>query len=73
MYRAAEAELDVPSGQLVQMSRASGSERASRSSLVTTKVSPARQAASANRSPGRARLVPVTPCVVDIDAIITNA
>jgi hypothetical protein len=33
-----------------KMSRASGSERASRSSLVTAKVSPARQAASANPS-----------------------
>ena len=43
------------------MSRASGRERASRSSLMTTRVSPARQAASASRSPGRARLVPVRP------------
>jgi len=43
------------------MSRASGSERASRSSLVTTSVSPERQAASASRRPGRARLVPVRP------------
>src|SRR6266702_6561940 len=41
------------------MSRASGRERASRSSLVTTRVSPTRQAASASRSPGRARFVPV--------------
>jgi hypothetical protein len=44
-----------------KMSRASGSDRASRSSLVTTIVSPARQAASANRRPGRSRLVPVRP------------
>lgn len=32
------------------MARASGRERASRSSLVTTSVSPARQAARASRS-----------------------
>src|SRR5512133_1290490 len=44
-----------------RMSRASGSDRASRSSLVTTNVSPARQAARANRSPGRSRLAPVKP------------
>jgi len=43
------------------MVRASGSERASRSSLVTTRVSPARHAASASRSPGRSRVVPVSP------------
>ena len=43
------------------MVRASGSERARRSSLVTTRVSPARQAANAWRSPGRSRLVPVKP------------
>jgi len=40
---------------------ASGSDRVSRSSLVTTKVSPARQVAKASRSPGRSRLVPVRP------------
>lgn len=44
-----------------KMSRASGSDRASRSSLVTTNVSPARPAASANRSLARSRLVPVRP------------
>ncbi len=43
------------------MARASGRERARRSSLVTTRVSPARQAVSAWRSPGRSRLVPVRP------------
>jgi hypothetical protein len=43
------------------MSRASGSDLASRSSLVTTRVSPARHAARANRSPGRSRFVPVRP------------
>lgn len=43
------------------ISRASGRERASRSSLLTARVSPARQAASASRSPGRVRLVPVNP------------
>jgi hypothetical protein len=35
------------------MSRTSGRERARRSSLVTTRVSPDRQAASASRGPGR--------------------
>lgn len=35
--------------------------RRGRSSLVTTRVSPARQAASASRSPGRSRFVPVRP------------
>jgi len=35
------------------MSPASGSDRASRSSLVTTRLSPARQAAIASRKPGR--------------------
>jgi hypothetical protein len=50
------------------MSRASGSERASRSSLVTTSVSPSRQAASASRKPGRSRLIPVNPWS-DVDAV----
>jgi hypothetical protein len=39
------------------MARASGRDRASRSSLVTTRVSPSRHAASASRNPGRSRLV----------------
>jgi len=39
------------------MSRASGKDRASRSSLVTTSVSPVRHAARASRSPGRARFL----------------
>lgn len=43
------------------IARASGSDRASRSSLVTTSLSPARQAARASRSPGRSRFVPVRP------------
>jgi hypothetical protein len=43
------------------IARASGSDRASRSSFVTTSVSPARQAANASRIPGRSRLVPVRP------------
>ena len=41
-----------------KMSLALGSDRASRSSLVTTNVSPERHAARASRSPGRSRLVP---------------
>jgi cytochrome P450 len=43
------------------MARASGRDLARRSSLVTTRVSPARHAASASRRPGRSRLVPVRP------------
>src|SRR5262249_4781094 len=41
--------------------RASGTERANRSNLGTTSVSPARTAASARSRPGRARGVPVRP------------
>jgi len=40
------------------MVRTSGRKRARRSSLVTTRVSAARQAASASQRPGRSRLVP---------------
>ena len=47
--------------QLVGDVLASGRDRASRSSLVTTSVSPPRQAAIASRSPGRARFAPVSP------------
>ncbi len=61
MQGAAEAEFDLPAGEVVDDSRASGSERARRSSLVMTSVSPSRQAAIASRSPGRSRLVPVRP------------
>jgi hypothetical protein len=50
---------DMPSASLTSraasssaMARAWGSDRASRSSFVTTSVSPARHAASACRSPG---------------------
>jgi hypothetical protein len=57
--RAAEVERDLAGRQLV--GDVAGSERASRSSLVTTSTSPGRQAASASRSPGRVRLVPVSP------------
>ena len=61
VHRAAEAEPDLPAVSSSAMARASGTERASRSSLVTTRVSPSRQAARASRSPGRSRLVPVRP------------
>jgi hypothetical protein len=44
-----------------RLSRASGSDLASRSSLVTTKVSPLWQAARASRRPGLSRLMPVRP------------
>lgn len=50
------------------MSRASGSDLASRSSLVTTNVSPARQAARALPQSG-ARTVGAGQSVVDIDAL----
>jgi len=43
------------------MSRASGTERARLSSLVTARMSPGRQAARASRRPGRWRWVPVMP------------
>jgi hypothetical protein len=62
MDRAAEAELDISLCELVEnVTAASGRDRASRSSLVTTSVSPARQAARASRRPGRSRLAPVRP------------
>ena len=47
-------------------------ERASRSSLVTTNVSPSRQAASACRRPSRSALRPVSPCDVDALGIDTE-
>jgi hypothetical protein len=43
------------------MSRASGSDLASRSSWVTTRVSPARTAARASRRPRRSLFLPVSP------------
>ena len=55
---------DVEPNALVSsstMSRASGTEWASRSSFMTTRVSPSRQAARASRSLGRSRFVPVRP------------
>ena len=59
-------------GSPSRMSRAPGSDRASRYSLVTTEVSPARQAASASRNPVRWRLVLVRSWS-PVDAIITDA
>lgn len=47
--------------RLSPMSRALGTDRASRSSLGTTRVSPAGTAARAWSRPGRARRVPVRP------------
>lgn len=43
------------------LGRAPGRGGASRSSFVTTRVSPNRQTASASYSPGRFQLVPVGP------------
>jgi hypothetical protein len=54
------------------IARASGSDRASRSSLVTTSSSPARHAASACRSPRRSRRG-AGEAVVDVDALGLNA
>ena len=45
------------------MALASGGDRASRSSLVPTNVSPSRHAARASRRPGRSRFVPRTMTV----------
>jgi hypothetical protein len=61
VHRAAEVSLTCRRVSSSAIARAPGSDRASRSSLVTTSSSPARQAASARRSPGRSRLVPVKP------------
>jgi hypothetical protein len=61
MDRAADVEPDATVVEFIDDVAASGTERASRSSLVTTRVSPSRQAASASRSPGRSRFVPVRP------------
>jgi S-adenosyl methyltransferase len=56
---AADREL---AGRLLEICPSLGdAARGNRASLVTTRVSPSRQAASASRSPGRARLVPVRP------------
>ncbi len=56
------------------MSFASRRERASRSSLATTRVSPFRQAAKASRSPGRARVVDSAgEAVVGVDQVRSNA
>ena len=53
-----------------RMSRAFGNERANRSSLVTTRVSPDHlQAAGASWSPGLSR---AGQAVVDLDAVITD-
>lgn len=58
---AAEVERDAFRVSSSARSRASGRERASRSSFVTTSVAPARHAARASRKPGRARLAPGSP------------
>jgi hypothetical protein len=54
------------------MSRASGSDRASRSSFVTTSVSPLRHAASASRRP---RTIAIGPgqAVIDVGALDADA
>ena len=49
--RGAETQTDVPGGEFSAIARASGSDRARRLSLVTTRASPSRQAAIASRRP----------------------
>jgi hypothetical protein len=68
--RAAEAELDVSVGQLIEDVAGSCSERASRSSFVTTKVSPTRQAAT----PAKTWPVAVRArrAVVEVDAVVVD-
>jgi len=57
----AQRQADPRETRVSPMSRASGTERASRSSFGTTRVSPERTAARAWSRPGRSRLVPVRP------------
>jgi hypothetical protein len=59
-HRPAQIEPNLPNRELVRVALASGSDRVSRSSLVTTRVSPSRQAARASRRPGRSLFVPVS-------------
>ena len=65
--RPAHAEPDLAGGQFVGDGPGIGSDRASRSSLVTTRVSPSRHAASACRSP--ALPVGAGQSVVDVNAV----
>jgi hypothetical protein len=57
----AEEEFDAAGDQGVADVTGVGTERASRSSFGTTRVSPARTVARAWSRPERARLVPVSP------------
>jgi hypothetical protein len=59
--RDAETQTDLPGGEFVGDRPRVGQRPARRSSLVTTRVSPSRQAAIASRRPGRSRVVPVRP------------
>jgi hypothetical protein len=59
--RAAERKADLARGELVGDRPGIGQSPRQTVELVTTEVSPARQAARASRSPGRSRLVPVRP------------
>jgi hypothetical protein len=61
VHRSADVQPDAAGGQLVDDVTRVGDGAGHRSSLVTTRVSPRRQAARASRRPGRARLVPVSP------------
>lgn len=59
--RAAERQRDTSGRSESPISRASGTERTMRSNFATTRVSSARTVTSAWSSPGRSRLVPVSP------------
>ena len=56
VHHPVEAELDISAGEIVDNCPSVPSDRANRSSLVTTSVSPDRQAARASLRPGRWRL-----------------
>jgi hypothetical protein len=58
---AADAQRDFATGEFVNNILGIAQRPVRRSSLVTTRVSPSRQAASASLSPGRARVAPVRP------------
>lgn len=64
--RPAEFELDRLRGELSATTRASGTDQANRSSLVTTRVSLARQAAKVPAHPGP---VGTSQAVVDINPV----
>jgi hypothetical protein len=61
MDRAAEVELDLAAREVLDDVASVGQRASEAVELVTTRVSPARHAASACRRPGRSRWLPVRP------------